>query len=208
MTAAVPLDQIQLDADLQIRATGTDSGVVADYVDEMAAGAEFPPVVLYFDGEAYWPGDGFHRIAAARQIGLETIDGDVRQGSRRDAELHAAGANANHGLRRTQADKRAAVTRLLRDPQWSRWSDREIGKACAVDHKTVGRIRRELTGEFPTDRRRIEPSGEFPTSAPHPVENLPPKTDAGAGLVARMLSKLPDSALAAECERRGWSVSK
>lgn len=50
---------------------------------------------------------------------------------------YAVGANAAHGLRRTNADKRRAVTMLLDDPESVQWSDREIAKACAVSHEFV-----------------------------------------------------------------------
>ncbi|MCJ2059176.1 hypothetical protein MKL09_21870 [Methylobacterium sp. J-048] len=62
----------------------------------------------------------------------------------RVAILHSAGANAAHGLRRTNADKRRAVLMLLDDEEWSQWSDREIGRQCVVDGKTVTRMREEL----------------------------------------------------------------
>ncbi|EWY35857.1 hypothetical protein N825_32650 [Skermanella stibiiresistens SB22] len=39
-------------------------------------------------------------------------------GSRRDAVPHAVGANARHGLPRSNADKRDAVMILLKDPEW------------------------------------------------------------------------------------------
>ena len=148
----IPLGQIQADGTTQMRVAGIDPAVVADYADAMEADAVFPPIIAFYDGTQYWPGDGFHRIAAARRIARETISADVRDGGQRDALLLAASANANHGLRRTQADKRRSIETLLRDPEWTRWSDREIGKACSVDHKTVGKVRRELTGEFPTER--------------------------------------------------------
>src|SRR4051794_18625155 len=79
------------------------------------------PVTVYDDGERYWLVDGFHRIAAAAILGHDTIACDVRPGTLRDAVAHAVGANAAHGLRRTNDDKRRAVETLLRDPEWSRW---------------------------------------------------------------------------------------
>jgi hypothetical protein len=60
--------------------------------------------------------------------------------------IHAVGADA--GLRRTQADKRYAVETLLKDPEWSRLSDRKIAKAARVSHPTVSKIRAELTGKI------------------------------------------------------------
>ena len=42
----------------------------------------------------------------------------VKAGTRRDAVLAAAGANAAHGLRRSAADKARAVDALLTDDEW------------------------------------------------------------------------------------------
>ena len=66
---------------------------------------------------------------------------EVRTGSLRDTILHSVGANATHGLRRTNADKRRAVRLLLEDAEWSGWSDNAIAKACHVHHSFVGKLR-------------------------------------------------------------------
>ena len=194
----IALDEIQIIEAAQMRVIGTDPGTVSEYVEAMEASSSFPPVILFHDGEAYWPADGFHRIEAARRIDRETIEAEIRQGSQRDAIMFACSANAKHGLRRTQADKRNAIETLLRDPEWSRMSDREIGKACAVDHKTVGSVRRELTGEFPTARTVRHGNGT--------------KMDVAVGsssigsVFDKVLSRLSDEALIAECRRRGLEV--
>src|SRR5690606_10483672 len=60
------------------------------------------------------------------------------------AVLFSVGANAKHGLQRTNEDKRRAVTTLLIDPEWQKWSDREIARRTGVHHDTVGTYRREL----------------------------------------------------------------
>ncbi|MEY9581521.1 hypothetical protein [Sinorhizobium fredii] len=199
----VTLSFIRHDPDLQMRESGIDPAVVADYAEAMDAGAAFPPVILFFDGEGYWPGDGFHRIEANRTLGRETIDADVREGGKREAMLFAVGANANHGLRRTSADKRRSVVAMLRDPEWSKWSDREIGKRCAVDHKTVAKVRAEITGEIPTERTYTSRHG---TVATMKVRQAEPATSGGS-VVERMLSTLTTEALIAECRRRGLEVS-
>ncbi|WP_082378548.1 ParB/RepB/Spo0J family partition protein [Propionispora sp. 2/2-37] len=54
------------------------------------------------------------------------------------------GANASHGLRRTNADKRKAVMMLLQDEEWSKWSNVKIAEQCCVSDMTVGRLRKEL----------------------------------------------------------------
>ena len=63
---------------------------------------------------------------------------------RRDAILYACGANATNGIRRTNADKRQAVERLLGDAEWSKWSDREIAKRAAVGKSFVSNLRNEM----------------------------------------------------------------
>ncbi|WP_158665329.1 hypothetical protein [Sinorhizobium fredii] len=203
MTKAISLSLIRHDPDLQMREAGVDPAVVADYAEAMDAGTELPPVILFFDGEGYWPGDGFHRIEASRKLGRETIKADVREGAKREAMLLAVGANASHGLRRTSADKRRSVLALLRDPEWSKWSDREIGKRCAVDHKTVAKVRSELTGEIPTERTYTTKHGSV---AKMKVRQAEPAATGGS-MVERMLSTATTEALIAECRRRGLEVS-
>jgi hypothetical protein len=129
-----------------------DLAIVDDYAAALRAGAHFPPVEVFFDSTDYWVADGFHRIEAARQAGLDAIDALVHEGTRRDAILFSAGANAQHGLRRTNPDKRHVVVKLLQDPEWSQWSDREIGRRCGVDDKTVAKYRAELSAEIPQMR--------------------------------------------------------
>lgn len=52
--------------------------------------------------------------------------------------------NAQHGKRRTNADKRRSVMRLLEDEKWGKWSDREIAKRCGVGNRMVSDTRRSL----------------------------------------------------------------
>lgn len=134
------LNLIQIDGGTQSRAT-LNQHVVDEYAEALKGGAAFPPIVVFYDGKKYWLADGFHRFHAYRQIGRAGIDADVRQGTRRDAILHSVGANETHGLRRTNDDKRRAVLTLLDDGEWAKWSDREIGRKCAVSHEFVRKMR-------------------------------------------------------------------
>jgi uncharacterized ParB-like nuclease family protein len=190
----IPLAEIVAGADTQMRVVGINPATVAAYAEDMAAGATFPPITVYRDGAEYHLADGFHRVEAARQVGHDAILAEVRQGTSRDAILAACAANATHGLRRTNEDKRRAITAMLKDPEWSKWSDRAIAKACAVDHKSVAKVRRELTapasGEIPTptqERGKPNGAGEIPS---------------GGSMVERMLASVPTEALIAECRRR------
>lgn len=118
--------------------------VVAEYAEDMKDGADFPPVTVYYDGKKYWLADGFHRVRAKEALGNKKVAAEVYFGTQRDAVLFAVGANAEHGLRRTNADKRRAVERLLRDHEWSRWSDREISRICGVSSTMVNNLRKSL----------------------------------------------------------------
>lgn len=137
--------QIRIDGGTQMRAE-LNATTIEEYAVAMQAGAQFPAIVVYYDGESYWLGDGFHRLAARKKLFEGAVECEVRSGTRRDAVLCAAGANAAHGLRRTNADKRRAVEALLRDEEWTQWSDREIARRCGVHHELVGIVRAELSG--------------------------------------------------------------
>lgn len=136
----VALELIRTDGGTQPRAS-MDMVVIAEYAESMKTGASFPPVVVFFDGSDYWLADGFHRVAAAKQIKAQSISADVRQGTRRDAVLFSVGANASHGLRRTNDDKKRAVETLLNDEEWREWPDWKIAKQCGVSREYVVRLK-------------------------------------------------------------------
>lgn len=136
---------IRRDGGTQMRDQSRCESTVAEYQAAMEDGANFPPIVVFFDGAHHWLADGFHRCFAADEAGLIDIEADVKQGTKRDAILYAVGANANHGLRRTNADKRRAVMALLNDEEWAQWSDSEIARRSGVHQTTVGRIRADAS---------------------------------------------------------------
>jgi hypothetical protein len=142
----IPLDAIQVDSAVQQRAAGTSQDVVDDYAEAMLNGAEFPPIDVFGDGDGpFHLGDGFHRLKAfpLAHPDVKDIECEVHPGNRDDALLFACGANAQHGLPRSRADKRKAVTTLLLSERWAGWSDREIARQCAVSHTYVAAVRRE-----------------------------------------------------------------
>ena len=143
----LPIDAITIDQRLQARMEKElDMLVVADYAELMRDGVVFPPVVVFYDSltSTRLLAEGFHRIAAAKQAGFTSISVTVIEGNERAAMLHSLGSNADHGKRRTNADKRYVVETMLKDDQWSAWSDREIGERCKVTHPFVAGIRKSL----------------------------------------------------------------
>lgn len=156
------LDKITTNAGTQARAK-ISQATIDNYAEAMLAGAKFPPVTLFGDGINIYLADGFHRYFAAKKIGAPNIEAVLHEGTLRDAILHSLRANFNHGLQRTNEDKRKAVTIMLEDFEWESWSDREIAKHCEVGHTLVSKLRKELglnkeVTKFERDGKVIEMS--------------------------------------------------
>ena len=140
---SVALAAILEDDELRPRAT-LQSDVISDYAQRMKAGDVFPPVLVYAVHDQYWLVDGYHRVAAARSNGSDSIVCEARRGTRLDAAWEGCASNRDHGLRRSNSDKRRSVLRALSHPKGQRLSDRQIAHHCGVHHDMVGRCRREL----------------------------------------------------------------
>lgn len=136
----IALDKLRIDGGTQLRAE-INQDVVGEYRQKMEDGEKFPPVVAFDDGETFWLADGFHRYYAAKRQGDEIIAVDLRKGTQRDAILFAVGANRDHGLPRSNADKRRAVEALLADDEWRAKSSNWLAKTAGVDPKTVANIK-------------------------------------------------------------------
>ncbi len=147
------LNQIRIDGGTQPREQ-LNEAVVDQYAGDLRDGAELPPLTVFFDGTDYWLVDGFHRYNAYAKLGRMEIDADVREGTQRDAVLYSVGANAAHGLQRTNADKRRSVETLLNDDEWTQWSNEAIAKVCVVSPHTVAEVRQSISAnaEIPATR--------------------------------------------------------
>lgn len=139
----IDIKLLQLETDVQSRVTITKS-VVDEYANAMMVGVQFPPPDVFRSGGKYYLSDGFHRVMATKKIRIGTMKVRIHDGGFRDAILFAVGANATHGIRRTNADKRKAVTTLLTDNKWEAWSDCKIAEVCAVSQTFASKVRREL----------------------------------------------------------------
>ncbi len=135
------LKKIRLDGETQPRRLILDD-MVGEYAEEMASGVEFPPLVVFYDGQSYWLADGFHRYVAAIRLQVAEIECDVRQGTLSDAQWHSFGANRSHGMRRTNDDKVRAVRAALKhSPERS---NHDIARHVGVSGDMICKYRAEL----------------------------------------------------------------
>ncbi|MEM0964818.1 MAG: hypothetical protein AAGJ81_01535 [Verrucomicrobiota bacterium] len=161
----IPLKEIDLTAtDLQMRDDSAGDGDQVDnLVEAYKAGDDVPPIVLFAADKSgtYYIGDGWTRCYAIKKVrGKNTINAKVYSGGRDAAFKHACGANANHGLRRTNADKRKAVTSALK--KWPEMSDRSIADICKVGNQMVGHVRKEVCDSH-TSTRKGKDGKAYPT---------------------------------------------
>lgn len=148
----LPVHAIVISADTQARVALRDA-TIREYAELLTDGSSIlPPIIVFTDGSSYWLADGFHRHAAHRLAGRETIRAWVELGSKRDAMLYACQANGKHGLQMSIADKRRAVElmlndkeiwEVLNDPDDDTWTQRKLARHCGVSHTFVANMLRD-----------------------------------------------------------------
>ncbi len=141
--------EIIRDPRLQMRAGPMDQAIIDEYAEDIF---DLPAIdVIKGPNGELWLVDGNYRDAAHEKMGLEEIRANIEDGTWIDAMNAAAGANAKHGRKRTDADKRRAVKSLLLEPLYLDRSDRMIAKACKVSHTFVAKIRERLDDDAVTE---------------------------------------------------------
>jgi hypothetical protein len=148
-----------MDERLQSR-TEINEGTVSEYAEAILEGADFPPVLVYFDGISYYLTDGYHRLLAHKRAEKVSILCNVVQGTLRDAVFHSTGVNTDHGMRRTYADKRKAVMTLLDDFEWEGMSNGQIAKHCHVSPTFVSDLRKGVGKDTSDTVKYTSPSGK------------------------------------------------
>jgi uncharacterized ParB-like nuclease family protein len=141
MNKVMNIGALVMDERLQSR-TEINEGTVSEYAEAILEGADFPPVLVYFDGINYYLTDGYHRLLAHKRAEKVSILCNVVQGTLRDAIFHSTGVNTDHGMRRTYADKRKAVMTLLDDFEWEGMGNSQIAKHCHVSPTFVSDLRK------------------------------------------------------------------
>jgi hypothetical protein len=136
----------------------TDPDTIARYQEIYESNeADFPPCIVFQEGEKYHVADGFQRIKAltkadvGRKLEYKTIACDVRQGTLRDAIVYSLAANSRHGLKPNTRDKQRTVMMY-----WGlsavhcQHSSSLVGKACGTSHTFVADYRADVLNNLPT----------------------------------------------------------
>lgn len=135
----VPIGDLILDSRLQMRAK-VDPAVVEDYCEAIF---DLPPVSVVRGPEGeMWLTDGWQRHAAHVKTSQATIACQVAPGTWLDAFTAALGANADHGLRRTNDDKRQAVLAALKE--WPDENNVKLARICRVSDFLIAEVRKSL----------------------------------------------------------------
>lgn len=188
----IEIKRIAMNAGTQSRESISEEAV-ADYFEVLEAEGDLPPVIVFFDGLNYYLADGFHRILAYKRAERAYVDADVKGGTARDAIKYALQANAEHGLRRTAADKRKAVNMALDDEEWGKLTAREVARLCKVSHTFVNNVLKDRQGvskpkEKPAKLKNVVEAPlevrENPKSEAPEVETFPPEDDMVKELIA------------------------
>jgi hypothetical protein len=158
-TEAVDIDQIVLDERCQPRAV-LNPEAVQEYSDIYKEGeVELPALEVAKVAGKLVLLDGFHRLAGARQADCAFVrvtvveECDIGQ-----ALWLASSKNQGHGVRRTNADKRQAVTLALKSDIGEEQTLRVIAEHVGVHHSFVAKVKEELSSnDTPTEKSEPEP---------------------------------------------------
>lgn len=172
--------------------------VVEEYAEAMLDKVVLPPVHLFLSRttKQYLVADGWHRIEAAKLNKQRGITAEVQDGEYEDALLAALVSNTRHGLRRTVADKAAAIRSALK--QWPGKSNTQIAKCCMVNDHMIGDVRKEMEKEkvIPVTTTRVASDGSVRSAKRvSKVTETPEELTESADLPRKMRGSTTDNTL-------------
>jgi hypothetical protein len=183
----VSLRDIDVAASPKVRATIHEEAV-EDYSHLYKDKKPMPKAVLCKVAIGhYLVADGMHRVAAMISAGIPERAFDVFQGTYEDCLLYAAGCNQTHGVRRTGADKRAAIKSVL--AIFPKKKDVEIASIVGVTDKTVAAVRHP-------ERKKKKPVGISDQTTEVPSNNGDAEAQAVRPVTDDMGLPVPTPALA------------
>lgn len=150
-TKLLDIDNIIMDERTQPREK-IDQEMVKEYAELLRGWTpdsplQEPPlkkIRVVCDGTSNWLIDGWHRILAAKELGLGRYPAIVETGTFDDAIWRSYGMNAEHGMRRTNKEKRRAVEAALRHPNAQGQTDSVIAANCRVSQVYIVKVRAEM----------------------------------------------------------------
>lgn len=153
-TKVVPIERIVEDPSIQVRVS-IDPREVKVQEALIQEHGFVDGVVLYYENDPSTDplllSDGFHRLAAYRNLGHTQVRAILRKGDKSDALRYAIKNNCHHGARMTNADKRRAAELAVVDERIGELDDKEIARMIGVSVSLVAGVRR---GETKEARRR------------------------------------------------------
>lgn len=145
----------------------------------------FPPILV--NRRTMQVIDGMHRLLAALTRGQQDIEVEFFEGSEEDAFLRAVEANVTHGFPLSQADRRAAATKIM--ITHPHLSDRAIARSAGLGAKSVAAIRRRSADALPQLNARVGRDGKV-----RPLNSLDGRLRAAAVLAERPQASLREVA--------------
>lgn len=176
-------------ADLTTEGFQTRAGlcpaVIKEYTELLKSGGHLPPIRVVREIQSpttkYYLVDGYHRVDSAKRAGRTMLDAEVSDGDRIAALRLALKANSAHGLRRTNADKRAALKIAWNHRQelfGGEPSNEMLAEAVGVCKRWVIKMRKHLSrGEPFTSSARIGMDGKTRNSQSQIPSPQSPLTD-------------------------------
>ena len=127
---------------------GEDKSAIDDLATAYRNAEAIPPIdVVNIDGKNFIV-DGFHRFFGAQKAGITSLQCHVEVATEEQALIKSLGANSkNLALKRTNDDKRKAVTTALTCRDFNSKSNREIAAICKVSPGLVDKVAKELEAQ-------------------------------------------------------------
>lgn len=144
----VPVSELRLVPELQMRLDPKDEGDYLSDLTEAEGKWVFPRIKCCLIRNRLYVVDGFTRTRAALLYAERVENPDypvkiiVRESTKKEAFIESLGSNAEHGYRRSNADKRHVVKQAL--AKLRGYSCEDIAELCKVSAPFVYRIRASL----------------------------------------------------------------
>lgn len=149
----VPLDLIDLDPKLQVRADAQPDKV-AEYAKLIGENGHLDPLDIFRrEGGRFVLAGGHLRLAAYRLAEKDRAPCVIHDGDN-SAALRVAAVTNHHGAPMTAADKRRCAKLMVEDPVHGQKTDQQIARMVGCSPSLIGEVRRGETPKAAKQRRQ------------------------------------------------------